>query len=36
MNKMEKFFPMLGAIILILLGILELYLTYRYAQNVKK
>lgn len=33
---MEKFIPTIIGIVLILCGVLELYLTYRYSQNIKK
>ena len=33
---MVKFIPTLIGIVLILCGVLELYLTYRYSQNIKK
>lgn len=33
---MEKFIPTIIGIVLILCGVLELYLIYRYSQNIKK
>lgn len=33
---MEKFIPVIVAVVLMLFGALELYLTYRYSKNVKK
>ena len=33
---MEKFIPTIIGIVLILCGMLELYLIYRYSQNIKK
>jgi hypothetical protein len=33
---MEKFIPTIIGIVLILCGVLELYLTYRYSKNIKK
>lgn len=33
---MEKFIPVIVAVVLMLFGVLELYLTYRYSQNIKK
>lgn len=33
---MEKIIPAIIGIVLILCGVLELYLTYRYSQNIKK
>ena len=33
---MEKFIPTIIGIVLILCGVLELYMTYRYSQNIKK
>lgn len=33
---MEKFIPTIIGIVLILCGVVELYLIYRYSQNIKK